>query len=126
MTPKPTGTLRIIGAVVVAGGRAIDIALIESDGCEIARRLEFQRVPLALDLGGQNLGAVSGAIVTFMGDMSLQPSAIDFIAVAHEADLAAVADLRNRFGMRTLMVDPSALWPRLPLAERVALFAARA
>lgn len=121
MQPKPPGTLRIIGAVVVAGGRAVDVALIESDSCEIARRLELQRVPLE---AGPD--AVSAAILRFIGDFALQPAAIDFVALAHAVDAATLDDLRGRLGMTTVMVDPGVQWPRLALAERIGLAAARA
>ncbi len=117
----PPGTLRIIGAVVVAAGRAVDVALIESDGREIARRLDLQRLPLE-----PVPHAVSAALLRFMGDVSLQPSAIDFIALAHAVDTATLDDLRVRFGMVTITVDPGQQWPRLALAERVGLVAAQA
>ncbi len=117
----PPGTLRVIGAVVVAGGRAVDLALVESDGREIVRRLEFQRVQLEGDAH-----AVSAAIQRFMGDVGLQPSAIDVVAVAHDADAAALGDLRVRMGIETVTIDPGAQWPRSPLAERIALVAAQA
>ena len=51
-TTPPDGTLRIIGLVVVSGGRAIDVALVESDGCHICRRIEVERIPLRIGAAG--------------------------------------------------------------------------
>jgi hypothetical protein len=117
----PPGTLRIIGAVIVAGGRAVDLALVESDGCDIVRRLEFRRVPLE-----PGPDAVSAAILHFMGDFALQPSAIDIVALTRAADATMLDDLRGRLGMATVIVDPGQQWPQSPLAERVALVAGQA
>ena len=119
--PSPSGTLRIIGAVIVAGGRAVDLALVESDGCEIVRRLELQRFQLE-----PGADAVSAAILRFMGDVALQPDAVDCVAVGDAIDAAALSNLRQRLGMATVTVAPAGQWPRLPLAERLALVAARA
>jgi hypothetical protein len=121
-------THRVIGAVIVAAGRALDLALIESDGGRLLRRIETERVPLRA--GADRLEAIALALEAFMGDRALQPFAVDLIGLAgHEAP-----DLRARLADRVdvavvvasgvdLAMRPRRNAPPFAAAERVALAA---
>ena len=69
----------MIGAVLVANGRALDVALIETDQTSFARRIETGRS--ALDVADRSapalLDAIAATLLSFMGDRALQPFAVD-------------------------------------------------
>ena len=119
-TRPPPGTLRIIGIVVVSGGRALDLALVESDGDTICRRIELERIPIGPDSTDAAIGA---AVLAFMGDRALQPFAIDILALAAGTSASRAAALQLHLDVRTVIVNHSRQWPRLPAAERTALAA---
>jgi hypothetical protein len=80
-------TIRAIGVAVVAGGRAVDLALVETDGGSYVRLVETERQPL---LSGDVLAGVVHLTRVFLGDRTLQPFAIDALALAAEtADVSA-------------------------------------
>lgn len=114
----PPGTLRAIGIVVVAGGRAIDLALVESDGGDHVRRIELERIVL-----GACDDAISAAIRAFMGDRALQPFAVDILALGAGTAEATASALQRHLDIWTIIVQPGHQWPHLPEAERVALVA---
>jgi hypothetical protein len=78
---RPPGTLRVIGVAMAAGGRAVDLALIETDGHAHIRLIETERAPLP---AGPIPAATLEIVRTFLGDRALQPSAIDFLALHEE------------------------------------------
>lgn len=90
MKPESAAALerswRVIGVVLVADGRALDLALIETDGDRHLRRIETGRVPLLPEPSrreGRSLTArVADEVRSFMGNRALQPFAVDRIGLA--------------------------------------------
>lgn len=119
-TIPPPGTFRIIGLVVVSNGRALDVALVETDGGNIRRRIELERIPLT---AGAVTEAVCAAVLAFIGNRALQPFAIDCLALAAGTSGAIATTLRRHLDIWTVIVNPGLQWPHLPEAERVALAA---
>jgi hypothetical protein len=113
----PVRTWRAIGVVPVAGGRAVDLALIETDGAAHLRQIETIREPI--DPAAASLATI---VRGFMGDRSLQPFAVDVIALAAGADAMAIAAIMTATDVRVLVVAPARGRSRagFAAAERVA------
>lgn len=79
--PDFNRTLRAIGVAIASGNKAVDLALVETDGATHVRLVESERQPLR---DGPVLAAVVHATRAFMGDRTLQPFAIDTLALAAE------------------------------------------
>lgn len=114
----PKATLRILGVVVTAAGRAADIALVETDGGRLIRRIETERVPLQ---HGASAGALADALLRFMGDRALQPFAVDLIALDRAASTIAAAALERLVDVATCAVARGRGPAWFARAERVAL-----
>lgn len=142
MPPHPIGlpgspqrSWRVIGAVVVAGGRALDIALIETDQTSFARRIESGRSPLDLKDAspGTLLAAISETLLTFMGDRALQPFAVDVIGITAADAFDMRAKLADRLDVHIVPVErgqaerlaTTKKISTFALAERVAMLALR-
>lgn len=135
LTASPPRSWRVIGAVVVADGRALDIALLETDQTSFARRIESGRSPLDVTDGAADglLDAIAGTLLAFMGDRALQPFAVDVIGIT----AAGAFDMRAAlFGRLDVLIVPvvraaaeDLATPRklstFALAERVAMLALR-
>jgi hypothetical protein len=98
LPPVLPRTLRAIGIAVVAGGRAVDLALIETDGANHVRHSESERQPLA---PGALLATVTQATRIFMGDRALQPFAVDLIGLVAEIDDLTADALTHASGVTT-------------------------
>jgi hypothetical protein len=96
-------TLRAIGVAVSAGGRAVDLALVETDGADYVRLVESERQPLQ---SGPVLAAVVHATRAFMGDRTLQPSAIDVLALSAETAEVTVTGLAAGVETHACVVPP--------------------
>lgn len=132
---SPQRSWRVIGAVVVAGGRALDIALIETDQTSFARRIETGRS--RLELGDRSrtglLGAISATLLAFMGDRALQPFAVDVIGLTAADAFGMRSALAERLDVHVVPVDrrqaemlaTTKKISTFALAERVAMLALR-
>jgi hypothetical protein len=110
-------TIRVVGVAVVAGGRAVDLALVETDGGTYVRLVETERQPIP---AGQVLVGVVHLTRVFLGDRTLQPFAIDALALAAEtADVTAAA-------LATGVETDSCVVPDMGGETRGATLAARA
>lgn len=132
---SPQRSWRVIGAVVVANGRALDIALIETDQTSFARRIETGRS--GLDVADRSmpalLDAVAATLLSFMGDRALQPFAVDVVGLA-AADAFGMRDaLAERLDVAVVPVErrqaerlaTTQKISTFALAERVAMLALR-
>lgn len=132
---SPQRSWRVIGAVVVSEGRALDIALIETDQTSFARRIETGRS--LLDLADRSapslLDAVTATLLSFMGDRALQPFAVDVIGITAANSFEMRASLADRLDVHVVPVDRAAAEAlattrkisTFALAERVAMLALR-
>lgn len=121
---SPQRSWRVIGAVVVAGGRALDIALIETDQTSFARRIETGRTPLALadEATPALLDAISATLLSFMGDRALQPFAVDVIGITAAEAFEMRASLADRLDVHVVPVE-RALAETLATTRKIATFA---
>jgi hypothetical protein len=118
----PVGTARILGIVVVAGGRALDLALVETDGADLVRRIETQRVGLP---DGPLEATVVQAVRVFMGDRALQPFAVDRLALEPQISERMRGALEAGVGVSAAVALAPAGDVTFAYAERIALGAAR-
>lgn len=102
MTSLPV-TVRVIGIAVADGGRALDIALIETDGGTHIRHVETERQPL---VPAGDPDAAIALVRCFMGDRALQPFAIDVLALAAEMGAINVATLARGVDVTCLVGHP--------------------
>jgi hypothetical protein len=116
--PALSRTLRVIGVSLAARGRAVDLALIETDGGDLVRRIEAERQPLAT---GDIAAATIAAVRVFMGDRTLQPFAVDLIALGEETYGVTVSALAAGTEVHCRSVGATAL--KGPRAEAVAFAA---
>jgi hypothetical protein len=126
--PPPIGTKRLIGAVLTAGGRALDIALLETDAVTRIRRIETERVNLdafPLDNGPVDArpvdAAVIAALLTFMGDRSLQPSALDLIVIEAGVPGLQANAVAAGTDVETIASKADGRWASFAKAEQLAL-----
>jgi hypothetical protein len=117
----PVGTVRIVGIVVVAGGRALDLAIVETDGADLVRRIETERV--VLEAGALEVTAVA-AVRGFLGDRALQPFAVDLLALDAERGELTRAALAAGVGVAVVVSPMPGGDVRFARAERIALGAA--
>lgn len=117
----PIGTVRIVGIVVVANGRALDLALVETDGAALVRRIETERVVLAE--GSIDTTAVA-AVRAFLGDRALQPFAVDALALASEHETLTRTTLERGVEVRVVLAPNLSGHDGFACAERIALGAA--
>jgi hypothetical protein len=97
------GTLRVIGIAIAAGGRAVDIALVETDGTSRIRHRESERSPLG---SGPTEAATIDAVRRFMGDRTLQPFAVDLLALAGTVQGVTVAGIAAGCEVTTVLAAP--------------------
>jgi hypothetical protein len=102
--PVALRTHRVIGAVLVAGGRALDLALVETDGGRHLRRIESGRVPLPRS----DLDHLVDALERFMGDRALQPFAVDLIGLSGRSAEAMRSGLAKRLDVIVVAVPHAA------------------
>lgn len=133
-TPEPDRTHRLIGVVLVASGRALDLALLEADGRGHVRRIETGRTPLlqAPDVDQPLIDRMARVLEAFMGDRTLQPFAIDLIGLAGRGARTLARPLALRLDVAVVSVSgamadgvqrPRRGVPPFAAAERVALAA---
>lgn len=125
----------MIGAVVVAGGRALDIALVETDQVSFARRIETVRHLLEPADGSAPalFEAITATLLSFMGDRALQPFALDAIGITAADAFEFRGRLADRLDVAIAVVDRSTAETlattrkisTFALAERVAMLALR-
>ena len=78
MSTEPVGTLRVIG--IASGGMTGDVTLVlvETDGETRIRRLETRVVALSIAPS-----ALAEAVLQFIGNLVLQPFAVDAIGLSY-------------------------------------------
>lgn len=132
---SPQRSWRVIGAVVVAQGRSLDLALLETDQTTFARRIESGRSPLDAGDGTRAslVETIGSTLLSFMGDRALQPFAVDVIGIAAEDAFDMRAVLAERLDVHIVPVDrrqaealaTTRKISTFALAERVAMLALR-
>lgn len=98
-------TLRVIGLAIADGGRAVDLALVETDGGAHVRHIETERQPI---VPAGDPDALVEVVCCFMGDRALQPFAIDVLALAAETGAVTAAALARGVEVRCLIGTPDA------------------
>jgi hypothetical protein len=103
----PERAFRVIGVVPSACGRALDIALVETDGAALLRRIETGRVPLKAGDGAHPslVERIAVEILAFMGNRALQPFAVDGVGLGGSAAAVMAGPLATRTGVTVIAVD---------------------
>jgi hypothetical protein len=112
----PLRTFRIIGLVLTAAGRAVDIALVETDGGAHVRRVETERARL-----GDGPLSLPEVVRTFMGDRALQPFAVDLVALADDPEGKLCVSLEQALEVAVVVPDATPRQSGFAAAEHVAL-----
>jgi hypothetical protein len=87
VTIEALGTLRVIGIAPADAMREVTLVLVETDGDQRIRRLETRAV--ALDFATNALPATRsralvGSVMQFIGNLVLQPFAVDAIGISND------------------------------------------
>jgi hypothetical protein len=100
---QPEGTFRVIGIASGDALRSVTLVLMESDGDNRIRRLETRVVPLehtpGTTTGTTATSAVAEIVLQFIGNLVLQPFAVDALGlsqcIAWRCDAATLAVLTD-------------------------------
>jgi hypothetical protein len=89
--PRVAATQRLIGVEHAENGKSVTIAMIETDGHGRIRRFQSSVTPLRAIDRSANVARVIELVTAYLGDLALQPFAIDRVGVRGPA-AAQIAD----------------------------------